>query len=240
MIWENIVVACVCLLYGYFIGGIPNGVLIGRIFFKKDPRDYGSHNSGGTNSGRVFGKWIGVTVIALDILKAMIAFWSVWAVLRFSPLRSVWTLFDDGVFANWLVALGVGLGHCYSPYLRFKGGKVVACYMGILGGTSWVGFLLCCLGFFPVFLKKRIVSMSSLISGGLLCLMEWVLYLVALLSHNSLELLMWNFGAGGGLYFGWESASVVTLLYLLMVFRHRQNLQRLAKGEEAPLTWPSK
>ena len=82
--------------------------------------------------------------------------------------------------------------------------------------------------------------MSSLISGGLLCLMEWVLYLVALLSHNSLELLMWNFGAGGGLYFGWESASVVTLLYLLMVFRHRQNLQRLAKGEEAPLTWPSK
>jgi glycerol-3-phosphate acyltransferase PlsY len=52
-------------------------------FFQKDPRDYGSHNSGGTNVGRVFGKWIGILVIALDMIKCMLAFWSVWAIFAF-------------------------------------------------------------------------------------------------------------------------------------------------------------
>ena len=69
-IWGNIAVAVVCFLFGYLLGGIPNGVVIGKVFFHKDPRDYGSHNSGGTNSGRVFGKWIGILVIGLDMIWA--------------------------------------------------------------------------------------------------------------------------------------------------------------------------
>lgn len=236
----NILVAISCLLFGYLVGGIPNGVVIGKVFFKKDPRDFGSHNSGGTNCGRLFGKWIGILVIALDILKAAIAFWSVWAILRFSGIRSVAPLFDDGAFYNWLTGLGVALGHCYSPYLHFKGGKTVACYMGLVGGTSWIGFLLCWSAFMPLFLRKKVVSLSSLISGGVLCVSQWVIYLIAFLCHWDDSILMWNFGLGGGLWIGWESSSVITVIYLIMIFRHRANIERLKNGEEAPLVWPTK
>jgi glycerol-3-phosphate acyltransferase PlsY len=167
------------------IGGIPNGVIIGKTFFGKDPRDYGSHNSGGTNSGRVFGKAIGITVIVLDILKAIVAFWAAWAILRFSGVRSIEgaPLFDDGVFYNWLTLLGVAVGHCWSPYLKFKGGKTVACYMGAVGGTSWLGGILCFIAFFvPYAFKKGVVSVASLLSGAVLCLFEWAMYLIVALS----------------------------------------------------------
>ena len=239
-VWENVAVALVCFLFGYLLGGVPNGVVIGRVFFKKDPRDYGSHNSGGTNSGRLFGKWIGVLVIALDMSKCIIAFWVIWAILRFSGLRNVVSLWDDGVFYNWLAPLGAGLGHCFSPYIRFKGGKAVACYMGMIGGTSWLGFILCWLSFMPLFLRKRIVSAASLISGGILCLFEWIMFLLVRIANVPGEIFQWNFGAGGGLNYGWESASVVTIIYALMVIRHQANIKRLANGEEKPLTWPSK
>ena len=60
------------LIIGYLFGSISNGILLGKILFKKDPRDYGSHNSGGTNVGRTFGKKIGLICIILDILKTII------------------------------------------------------------------------------------------------------------------------------------------------------------------------
>ena len=60
------------VISSYLLGAIPNGVLIGKVFFGKDPRDYYSHNSGGTNTGRVLGKKIGLLVIVLDMLKTII------------------------------------------------------------------------------------------------------------------------------------------------------------------------
>ncbi|MCH3908761.1 MAG: glycerol-3-phosphate 1-O-acyltransferase PlsY [Bacilli bacterium] len=236
----NILVAVSCFLFGYLIGGIPNGVIIGRIFFGKDPRDYGSHNSGGTNSGRVFGKWIGFLVIFLDMMKAVIAFYAVWAVVRFSSLQTTTPLWDDGVFYIWLTGLGVSVGHCWSPYLNFKGGKTVACFMGLVGGTSWLGFIVCCLSFFPFLFQKKIVSRSSLFSGAIIVAFEWVMYLIVALSGWDGTILMWNFGAGGGLFFGWESASVVTAIYLIMVLRHSQNIKRLKAGTESKLDWSGK
>lgn len=239
-ILENVLVALLCTVFGYLIGGIPNGVVIGRVFFKKDPRDYGSHNSGGTNSGRVLGKNIGFLVIGLDILKAVIAFWTVWAILRFTSLRDNNALWDDGILYNWMTALGVAIGHCFSPYLNFKGGKAVACFMGITGGTSWLFFIIDWLAFLPMFLHKRIVSFSSLISGAIICAFQWLMYLLSAFVPFDSGILMWNFAHGDGAFLGWESATVATLVYVLMVIRHRQNIERLKKGEEKPLTWPSK
>lgn len=242
---ENLAVALGCLIVGYLFGSIPNGVIIGRVFFKKDPRDYGSHNSGGTNSGRVFGKWIGITVIVLDMLKAVAAFWVVWAFLRFSGIRISWQLWDDGIFYNWLAMLGVSLGHCWSAFIKFRGGKTVACYMGLIGGTSWAGFLLCWLAFMPIFLTKRIVSKASLISGGILCVAEWLLYIVCSAFQINGSFLFWSFGNGGGLVYGvwssgWEAAVIATAVYAILVARHHENIKRIRNGTEAPLQWPSK
>ena len=69
----NFLIGALTFLLAYFLGSIPNGVIIGKVFFHKDPRDYYSGNSGGSNVGRVFGKKIGVLVIFLDALKSMLA-----------------------------------------------------------------------------------------------------------------------------------------------------------------------
>jgi acyl phosphate:glycerol-3-phosphate acyltransferase len=236
-ILENIAVALACFAVGYLFGGIPSGVIIGRAIFKKDPRDYGSHNSGGTNSGRVFGKWIGYLVILLDMVKTLAAFYLVWAIIRFSGLREVVSLWDDGVFYTWLAALGAAVGHCWPIYIKFKGGKAVSCFMAIVGGTSWVGFVACAVSFLPLFRKNKIVSYASLISGAILVLAEWIAVIVLFLSHFDSSILMWNFGFGGGLYLGWEMAIVVTATYTIMVIRHRANIERLRNGTEAPVPW---
>jgi glycerol-3-phosphate acyltransferase PlsY len=91
-----------------------------------------------------------------------------------------------------------------------------------------------------MFLFKKIVSAASLISSGLLCLFEWVMYLLVRFAGVNGPFFQWDFGLVGGLNYGWESASVITAIYVLMVIRHRANIKRLAKGEEAPLQWPSK
>ncbi len=79
----NILAVLLCLILGYFFGSIPTAVLIGKIFFHKDPRDYGSHNAGGTNAGRLFGKKIGFLVIILDMLKTVAPMYIICVLLTF-------------------------------------------------------------------------------------------------------------------------------------------------------------
>jgi glycerol-3-phosphate acyltransferase PlsY len=236
-ILANILTACAILVYGYLLGSIQNGVVIGKLFFHKDPRDYGSHNSGGTNSGRVLGKKIGLLVIVLDFAKTIVAFWSVWAILRFSGLRDAVALFDVGVFYNWLVLVGVSLGHCWPIYAKFKGGKTVACFMACVGGTAWFGVLLCNFAFFALFLKKKIVSFASLVSGLVITVVTWALALLSMLLPWDSSLMMWNFGFGGGAFYGWEMASVITFVYALLVIRHHANIKRLVDGTEKPINY---
>lgn len=235
----NIITALVVLIYGYLWGSIQNGILIGKIFFKKDPRDYGSHNSGGTNSGRLFGKKIGILVIFLDMSKGIIAFWSVWAILRFTPIREAWNLWDDGVFYNWLTFLGVVIGHCWPIYEKFKGGKAVSSFMGSVGGTSWLGFIYGSLAFFPLYKGKKIVSLASVVSGAVVVAITWTIYLIVWLTgwQANSSLFMWNFGNGGGVYFCWEQATIYTIEYIILACRHTANIKRMMNGTEKPINY---
>jgi glycerol-3-phosphate acyltransferase PlsY len=236
-VWENILIALGSWFFGYMLGSVPTGVIIGRVFFQKDPRDFGSHNSGGTNSGRVFGRKIGILVIALDVLKTLVAFWGVWAILSFSGIKDSVALWDGGNLYYWLAALGAAMGHCWSPWLKFKGGKAVACFMAIIGGTSWLGAIVCLSVFLPIFFSKRIMSRSSLLSGAILVVFEWAMALLTGLSGWNGAILMWTFGFAPTPLFGWEAAAVATLVYGILVYRHRQNIVRLRQGLEEPLNW---
>ncbi len=237
IVLDNILLALAFLLYGFLWGSIPNGVIVGKLFFQKDLRDYGSHNSGGTNAGRVFGKRIGIAVIVLDILKTLLAFWSSWAILTFTGLVAAVPLYDGGALYLWLVPFAAALGHCFSPWLRFRGGKAVSCYMALIGGPSWLGFLVAWAAFLPVFLKKHIMSQASLVSGGILLAFEWLMALIVAFSGWNGGILMWTFGLTPLPLFGWEAALAATLTYLLLVLRHKPNIERLSEGKEEPLRW---
>jgi glycerol-3-phosphate acyltransferase PlsY len=129
------------------------------------------------------------------------------------------------------------VGHCWSPWLKFKGGKAVACFMAIIGGTSWLGAIVCLSVFLPFFLSKRIMSRASLWSGAILVVFEWAMALITWLSGWNGALLMWTFGFAPTPLFGWEAATVATLVYGILVYRHRQNIARLRQGLEEPLKW---
>lgn len=242
-IFLNILLLLAFFAGGYLIGGFPTGVVIGKIFFGKDPRDYGSHNSGGTNAGRVFGKKFGILVIVIDIIKALIALYAAWAIAVFVPWGDflIFTHSHNAIY-YWICALGVTLGHCYSPFLGFKGGKAVACYNGIVGGVSWLSFIVCVGAFFPMFFlkNKKVMSKTSIMQGAVLLIYVWIMALIVEISGNELSFFMFTGASNVGIIFSYEEAIVTTLGYALLVYRHRENIARLHKGEEKPIDWSGK
>jgi len=111
------------LAFGYLFGSVPYALVIGKVFYHTDIRTQGSGNLGGTNAGRVLGKAAGISVSALDVLKAAIV---VVIVYQFKPEYAA----IAGVFAT--------LGHCYPLFAQFKGGKAVSTAYGYLLGVSIV------------------------------------------------------------------------------------------------------
>lgn len=230
----NILVIFIALIFGYLVGSIPTGVIIGRLFYKKDPRDYGSHASGGTNTSRTLGKTAGVIVIALDALKAIAVFWTAWALLTYVPYLASLSLFDGGLTAMWATLVACSIGHCYPIYIRFRGGKTVAVYMGSTGGVTWAFFALDLIVFNVVYKagkKKNIVSFASIFSGLILTLLTWAFTLWAELGATDISFLFWHFGFAG-LTFSYQQAVATTLIYALLVWRHRENIARMKNNTE--------
>ena len=142
----NILAVIFCLVIGYFFGSIPTSVWVGKIFFHQDPRDYGSHNAGGTNAGRLWGKKVGFFIIVFDMIKTVLPVYLCWVLFTFinfpfsgvegvadgtralMPTSSV--LYTEGAndyairwAVYWLAAVGVIVGHCWPVFAGFKGGK---------------------------------------------------------------------------------------------------------------------
>lgn len=138
------------IVIGYIVGSIPWALIIGKVFYKKDIREYGSGNLGGTNAGRVLGKKAGIAVIVLDALKA------------FFVMMAFNFIFPSVVpYAG----LAVSVGHCFPLFAQFKGGKGVACAAGYLLGLSVFGFQDPFFGFiYPVLIFFLILGLSKMVS----------------------------------------------------------------------------
>lgn len=137
------------LILCYFIGAIPSGVWIGKIFKNIDVRDYGSRNSGATNCYRVMGPQFGLAVLLADALKG------------FLPLL-IASKYIDSQFQMFILAMVVILAHTYSCFIRFKGGKGVATSLGVFLFLIPYIVMILCLIFIAVFLIFRYVSLASI------------------------------------------------------------------------------
>lgn len=190
---------------GYVLGSIPFALVIGKVFYKTDIRKHGSGNLGGTNAGRVLGKKAGISVIACDVLKVVLA---VAIVSYFDKNASIWA----GVAA--------AIGHCYPIFAGFHGGKAVATMFGFLLSTSIFTFgsiwyvLIPFLCFFLVLYFSKMVSLSSMIAA----------------ISSSLFIT----------YMQMEQIPVIAaswLLTILVIFRHRTNIQKIRNGSENKISW---
>jgi acyl phosphate:glycerol-3-phosphate acyltransferase len=189
----------------FLCGAFPTAYVLAKVWKKTDIREHGSGNVGATNAFRVMGKGGGMLVFAVDFLKG---FLPVTAFKIYSPGAP-----PDLVL--WVGAAAV-LGHVFTPFLGFKGGKGIATGAGILTAAMPGLFLMAMPVFIVVFLATRMVSMASLSAVGAIVLIATYLRFV---SHAL------NF------------KSVITLfaIFCLLVWTHRTNISRILEGKEGKL-----
>ena len=147
----------ICYLgLGYLLGSIPFALVIGKVFYKTDVRNFGSGNLGGTNAGRVLGKKAGISVILCDVFKVVLA---VAIVAQFDREASIWA------------GLAAAIGHCYPVFAGFHGGKAVATMFGFLLSTSIFTFgnlwyvLVPLIFFLIVLYLGKMVSLASMVAA---------------------------------------------------------------------------
>ena len=187
----------VSALIAYLIGGLPFGYLFVRFSLGVDVRTIGSGNIGATNVHRAAGGKAGAIVLLLDILKGFVAVW----------LASVISPENAAAIAAAIVA--VMLGHCYPVFLRFRGGKAVACFIGAFLFVAPAAILATALIFFVVFAATKYVSLSS-IAGALV-----------------FPAVLWGLVRPAG-----PILAGSILAALLVVYRHKANIQRIRTGSE--------
>ena len=183
------------VVLAFFMGSVPFGLLFARLLGEKDPREVGSGNVGATNVARAAGKVAGVLTLVLDAAKGYLPVFLAWS----------WLKGPDYVA---LVGLFAILGHCYSPFLGFKGGKGVATGLGVYLALSPLAVVLAAVVFGLVIWRWRYVSLASLCAA-------WSMVPLVYLVQKSLLLTLFT-----------------ALIALLITWRHRANIQRLVKGEE--------
>ena len=177
----------------YLMGSIPFGLILTKIFLNKDIRDIGSGNIGATNALRTGNKLIGYSTLILDIAKAII------------PVIFVKINYSDLIY---VASLCVFLGHVFPIWLKFKGGKGVATYVGILFSIDLMLGVIFAASWGIVFLIFRYSSLSSIISS--------ISIPIYILITNQIS-----------------NAIFFSIMFILIFFTHRENIKRLKNKEES-------
>tara|TARA_B100002052_G_scaffold164265_1_gene149623 strand:- start:1047 stop:1625 length:579 start_codon:yes stop_codon:yes gene_type:complete len=179
-------------IISYLMGSIPFGFILTKIFLKKDIREIGSGNIGATNALRTGNKIIGYLTLILDILKAVI------------PVLYVKFFFQESIYIS---SLCVFLGHVFPIWLKFRGGKGVATYVGILFSINIYFSIIFLVSWAITFLVSKYSSLSSLIASASI-----PIYLLILSRF--------------------DQVFFFTTMFILIFFTHRENIKRLKNKEE--------
>ena len=179
-------------LYSYLAGSIPFGLILAKIFLKQDIRQSGSGNIGATNVLRTGGKLLGLLTLILDGLKGYIA---VLVTMKY---------YQDYIF---LSALLVFLGHLFPIWLKFKGGKGVATYLGILFAFNILLPLVFIVSWLVIVFISKFASLASLVSTFIVLIVNIFLK-------------------------GLDQSVILFLFFVLIMYSHKTNIGRLKAGTE--------
>ena len=181
------------ILFAYLFGSIPFGIIISKIMGLGNLRNIGSGNIGATNVLRTGNKLAAILTLIFDLLKGAIA------------VIITYYIFNDTTAQ--IAALSSFLGHCFPIWLKFKGGKGVATFIGISLALYWPAGILICLTWVLIAFLSRTSSLSALISSLSSILWVWVL------------------GAPSAVF-------IMTVLTILIWYRHIENIKRIIKNTE--------
>jgi acyl-phosphate glycerol 3-phosphate acyltransferase len=196
------------LILAYLLGSIPTGLWIGQIFFKKNLREYGSGNTGTTNTFRILGKTAGTVTFAIDFLKGTLA--------TLLPLL----LHINGISPMIFGLLAV-LGHTFPIFAEFKGGKAVATSAGVVLGFSPLFFSYLIIIFIVTLYLGSMISLASIVAAGFAIL--------SVLIFPSLGIILSSYD----LLF----TLIIILLASIILIRHRDNMERIKNKTENLIPW---
>jgi len=179
-------------VYSYFLGSVPFGLIITKIFLGKDIRDIGSGNIGTTNVLRTGKKSLAAATLFFDILKGFIC------------IAIASRYFNELVYLSALICF---IGHIFPVWLKFKGGKGVATYLGIILGVSFILGIVFGVVWFLIAIIFRYSSLSSILSAMIVCIYSF--------------------------YTGSETQSYfLFIMFVIIIFTHRENITRLKNSKE--------
>jgi len=194
----------IVILFSYLSGSIPFGLILTKIFGDQDIRNIGSGNIGATNVLRTGNKFLAALTLALDILKGYI------------PVIIAQQYFPGLIQLSCLLAL---LGHIFPVWLKFKGGKGVATYLGILLALSIQLSLLFMFTWLAVSLIFKYSSLSSMFSS-------LTVFIVTLIKDTALQSIDSN------TYIEEEIKLILFIFFILIMFTHRKNISNLRNKTE--------
>lgn len=189
------------LLFSYLLGSIPNALWIGKVFKNMDIREYGSGNLGSTNAARVLGYRYGILTLMLDVLKGLI------------PVYLVTLYYPDKNILHVLVAMSCIIGHSYSVFINFQGGKAVATSLGVVIIISPKSVLFLLGLFFMIVLITGYVSVASMSVASILPITVYI--------FNNKDI---------------DYTLFAIFIAILVVYRHKSNIVNLLNGKEAKFT----
>jgi acyl phosphate:glycerol-3-phosphate acyltransferase len=214
----------IIIILSWLIGGIPFGLIISR-FWHKDPRQGGSGNIGATNVFRTAGKIPGILTVVADVLKGSVVVIGVKVYLYYTPQTA------HGIisYEQWLpslAAMAVVLGHIFSPYLKFRGGKGVATGLGTIIILTPFFSLLGLVVFLILVIVFKYISLGS-ISAALT-----ILVVMSVFKFTDLNFL--------NISVTWGEWVFVLILAVFVILSHRSNIRRLLTGKENKFSWHRK
>lgn len=189
-------------LIAYFLGSIPSAVWLGKSLHGIDIREHGSKNAGATNTFRILGKKAGILVLAVDVLKGVLAVILPRLLLSFSGEIIIQIQLLSGIF--------VFLGHVFPLFAGFRGGKGVATSLGIIFGIHPGAAGVCLLIFLIVFIISKYVSLGAIVASFFFPFIVSFVF-----KENSVYLIVFSFVIG-----------------FTVIITHRKNIFRLIHGEE--------
>ena len=187
----NLIIVAV---YSYLLGSIPFGLVLTKIFLKRDIREIGSGNIGTTNVLRTGKKSLAVTTLMLDLLKG------------YFSIIITFTYFENHISYSALICF---IGHIFPVWLKFKGGKGVATYLGVILALSYKFFLIFGITWLVLSFLFRYASLSSIVS--------------------SLIIFVYSY------FYIYNFSLILFIFFVIIVYTHRENIVRLKNSEESKI-----
>lgn len=195
------------LIVSYIIGSVPTAVWIGKAFYNLDVREHGSGNPGATNTFRVLGKKAGTIVMLGDITKGLVATSLVIILYRLGIVQE-----QNIILYKLIFGITAVIGHVFSLFINFKGGKGVATLLGMMIAIQYEVALICIVVFLITLIISKYVSLSSI-----LAVLTYPILLMFAPHFKTNEPILIVFGL---------------FLFVIVVWTHNKNIRRILGGEE--------